>query len=466
MLSVFGCTILAVKNMKFFDSLKIALHNLLNNKSRTILTIVIVFVVSSLIMAMCLLGTNFISIQDKFNLAIFDQEGTDYYLYQKYTDDNNAMDTISDANTVINIAKDYPDIVDECYFTTDEKFYFDTSNSSSPENPEYYQGDLDVGFAQFSIPFSSKIGNITKGRIWTETDNGTNGIWINEKEIERSYNSGIDFSIGKKIVVNLQNYSGNENKIIPIEYTINGIFAPNEGDRYNYYMPDCITSAAYTSSKLSATNNNRMRYFKMSYLPVSGSYSYKDTENRMTELVDKVTEKIGVNRYPDGRTSPRFGSYFIDQMQISKIMGVIIMAVLVLLAFLILILSIGSVANTIMISVDKNRKFIGLMKAMGLNNGGVKRIVYIESIMTILIGVLIGTFILFIISPLMLQLLNVIFGSMFGSYGVSVPVIFTIPFYVPLITILAFIGMAILFSRGSLNRICKADVITVISEVA
>ena len=40
--------------MKFGDVFKIALHNLWHNKSRTVLTVIIVTIVSSLIMGHCL----------------------------------------------------------------------------------------------------------------------------------------------------------------------------------------------------------------------------------------------------------------------------------------------------------------------------------------------------------------------------------------------------------------------------
>lgn len=70
--------------MKFFDAFRIALHNLWQNKSRTILTIIIVLVVSALIMAMCLIGTNFISNNERMLKMMLDTDGSTYYISGTY----------------------------------------------------------------------------------------------------------------------------------------------------------------------------------------------------------------------------------------------------------------------------------------------------------------------------------------------------------------------------------------------
>ena len=142
------------------------------------------------------------------------------------------------------------------------------------------------------------------------------------------------------------------------------------------------------------------------------------------------------------------------------------MAVVIILGLLILILSVGSVANTIIISVDKNRKFIGLMKAMGLNQRGVKKIVTCESLVQIILGVLVGVAVLFLLQPVVFSLMESMFASMFAYYEVEFAVSVRIPFYLPMVTALLFFLFASLFSRGSLGKIARQDVISTISEVA
>ena len=70
--------------MKFGDVFKIALHNLWHNKSRTVLTVIIVTIVSSLIMALCLLGIAFIQNQTDVSKIVFETRGTTYSAESRY----------------------------------------------------------------------------------------------------------------------------------------------------------------------------------------------------------------------------------------------------------------------------------------------------------------------------------------------------------------------------------------------
>ena len=53
-------------------------------------------------------------------------------------------------------------------------------------------------------------------------------------------------------------------------------------------------------------------------------------------------------------------------------------------------MSVGSLANSVMISIDSSKKFIGLLKALGMKGKSLKLVVILESITLITVGVLLG----------------------------------------------------------------------------
>ena len=150
----------------------------------------------------------------------------------------------------------------------------------------------------------------------------------------------------------------------------------------------------------------------------------------------------------------------------SIITGYIVIAVAIFLGFVVLLLSIESVANTIMISVDKNRKFIGLLKALGLNQKGVKSLIKVEAFITILIGLVFGGLISFGTNGIMKLIVQSLIDQIFAYQDIDLIVKVTFNPLLPLLTFIIFYLFAILFSKGSLRKISSQDVIETISEVA
>lgn len=134
----------------------------------------------------------------------------------------------------------------------------------------------------------------------------------------------------------------------------------------------------------------------------------------------------------------------------------------VFICTMILVISIGSVANSIIISVDKNKRFLGVMMAVGLRTGGVKRIVQYEA----LIIIMLATGLAFGLLKLFQRYFMPVIDFLMSLPGFTDSSIVVLPFYIPLITIVGFIAMALLFARKSLTKIINMDVISVISEVA
>ncbi len=465
--------------MKFFDAFRIALHNLWQNKSRTILTIIIVIVVSALIMAMCLIGTNFISNNERMLKMMLDVDGTTFYLSGSYGPDGqydsyrNA--TLIQAAVARRTARVHPDAVDYIgyKFTSYSGDNDDRTvgiGSDALMNAAGREPTDAVLLTDFAFPMPPQVAGVTEGRGWNAADNDSYNIWLSTEVMLGFGRQGIDVAVGDTLPLTFTEYRMryNDREVVSTEtinYTVAGIFEKAESEYSWNASPDAyIAAAPIESSFAESAEDILISDLTAGFCRAPDAYDYDKAVSAFEAYLKDVNASIGPGYDWDGNETDLFGCDFLDESEMLRLMGLLIMGILLILAFLILLLSIGSVANTIVISVDKNRKFIGLMKAMGLKNKGVKSIVYKEALVTIFFGVALAVCLVLCLAGPMETLLDFIFGSM--AYGFEFSVRFTLSPWVPIGTAAAFFLMAILFSRGSLNRMGKADVITVISEVA
>jgi ABC-type antimicrobial peptide transport system permease subunit len=158
----------------------------------------------------------------------------------------------------------------------------------------------------------------------------------------------------------------------------------------------------------------------------------------------------------------------LEDLKMTGIIGVVVIGLAAFLCLVLILLSIGSLANTIMISVDKNKKFIGLLKALGLDEKDLKSTIKLESVTTILLGVVLAFLTIFAFSGFLSDLNTLIINSLFSNYvkEVDYVAVFSMPIYVPIIVLFFFIAFTLLFARGSMSKIAKTDPMAVISEVA
>jgi ABC-type lipoprotein release transport system permease subunit len=121
-----------------------------------------------------------------------------------------------------------------------------------------------------------------------------------------------------------------------------------------------------------------------------------------------------------------------------------------------------------MISVDKNKKFIGLLKALGLNEKDLKSTIKMESITTIVLGVMLAFGTVFLFKELIEGLNQLLLTSLFSNYlnEIEYTIVFSMPIYIPFIVLIFFVFFTLLFARGSMSKIAKTDPMAVISEVA
>lgn len=453
--------------MGFFDTFKMALHNLWHNKSRTILTVVIVFVVSSLIMAMCLLGTNLLENQDRANKVMFDKTGTEYRLQIKSQQKMGGIEQ-EEMQSIMELSREYKDVVD-CFAFTMEGLnivYPFEDNTNSYE--EMFM------FADTNFMLDDDF-YVSEGRIWNEADNETQGIWINEQIAKKYITNGVSCKVGETIDVGFiaQEQFNNNGSYEPfygsIPLKIMGVLSNTKETNRNKksFMPLGVLKSL--QENIPFTLKARPYDMSFKFAPEKGKYDFNSLYSRMQSYEKSVNTLIGPGKDSGGEGKvKRFNCDFLETMQMSVFIGLAIMGVIGILAFIILLLSIGSVANTIIISVDKNKKFIGLMRAMGLKQKGVGRMVRYEASIQILLGVGLATLLMLALSPVMLSVIESLMGGMFFMMldPSEFTVLYSLTFYIPIITFAAFVLMAILFSKGAIGKMGKADVMSIMSEVA
>ena len=161
----------------------------------------------------------------------------------------------------------------------------------------------------------------------------------------------------------------------------------------------------------------------------------------MSEIVNNLNERIEPSVY-NNKKKERFECDLVKNLKEVRIIGAVMIGAAVFMCFIILVISIGSVANSVIISVDKNKRFLGVMMAVGLRNKGVKRIVQFEALVIITAATGIAYGILLLIKKYFTYIIDFLMTMTGFKENIVV-----MPVYVPLITVMAFIVIALLFAR-------------------
>lgn len=437
--------------MKLFDRYKISLHNIKNNKSRSILTTLIVYVISLLIMVILCIGLSFSSnmtdVTKKYYEISDEAIETSYYNY----DGIQSLDSSVYAS-LAPVLEEHEEVISYA------KYEYDGNNEVLVQNHAYSVSEYieiiegnDVNKSQINtnkVLVSAEYANeyfISTGEVLKPGDTFDYSFNYNYRETENNWRS-----ISKNL-----------------ELEVVGIYKAKEVEKKEYYSSvvssstDIIIDAEY----LINTSPN------LSYRSIYYYYNMPKTNFNNTEIVEKLDSFVNDLRSVLPKTQDSYENtncYALQELKMTKTIGIVITAIAVFLCFVLILLSIGSLANTIMISVDKNKKFIGLLKALGLNEKDLKSTIKMESITTIFLGVVLSFLTIYLFKDMIGGLNTALINSAFSNYVVAVgyEAVFTIPVYVPFIVLVFFIFFTLLFARGSMSKIAKTDPMAVISEVA
>jgi ABC-type antimicrobial peptide transport system permease subunit len=465
--------------MKFLDTLKLSLHSVFNNKIRTLITIVIVFVVSLLIMVISIIGLSFYNSISAAYVNMYDINGAVFNLetYSNYREGSDSVwkpITAEEYNIVLEEFDKYPELVDNIQVDAgyiEPIYLFDYENKPAQEEANQIlmddfwgkYGDARMDNRAFSSwgdldIRSSGINYLKSGKLWTSDDNGANKIWVSESFITAAAGYGKYLSDGDWVVFAFITYNNETNEQImrTEKLKIGGILLDSALKEINQQSDIFLD----INTLFNIMDGNMDVYSLYIINEPRVAYNFNDEYKKMSEIVNNLNERIEPSVY-NNKKEERFECDLVKNLKEVRIIGAVMIGAAVFMCFIILVISIGSVANSVIISVDKNKRFLGVMMAVGLRNKGVKRIVQFEALVIITAATGIAYGILLLIKKYFTYIIDFLMTMTGFKENIVV-----MPVYVPLITVMAFIVMALLFARKSLLKIINMDVISVISEVA
>lgn len=442
--------------MKFFDRYKISLHNIKNNKSRSILTTIIVYIISLLIMVILCVGLSFSSntenIIRKYYQSATEPVNVRYNNYGWSEDSEGVLDKEVYLN-IVPLLEENKEIIEYSKYN-------------------YSMNDGNTIIQEHKFPITNGI-EVTEGTNVNKEHSNTNKVLVSSIYAQKYYEENNDvlkpgdtFNYTFNYSVRKDNHT-QENASKRLSLEVVGIYKIKEVDKKTSdsnlvsNSSNIIIDANYLMNKVDNLIFTEVNYY----------YNVTQTNFNSDELVDKLDSFVDSLKSILPRESKSYDSVYssaLSDLKMSKILGTAIIAVAVFLCLVLILLSIGSLANTIMISVDKNKKFIGLLKALGLNEKDLKSTIKMESITTIVLGVLLAFGTVFLFKGIIGGLNELLLTSIFANYlnSIEYSIIFSLPIYIPVIVLIFFIFFTLLFARGSMSKIAKTDPMAVISEVA
>ena len=456
--------------MRARDCCRIAFHTIKENQSRSILTVVISTFLSALIMGMMCLAVSFTKNGGEIiGKAFFPEEAVVSVNY------SNAMQT---------------NVMEQRYFQETEYPAFLEAVGSDPDMVQsiYYTTNIvsEITYTDPTYPVGPGL-RIVEGRNIAPSE-ARNEVIVSKEAYEKSF-------------------EGEE----PDPYTIGSVHKRSayvrdpwgwRSDQYGYPEFVIVGIFEYTGEKIVLNGNVSplsfgqvigdigiaftafpsraiVESFSAYHRPQGEVSDPEGTINRLNALADKcnavLPKRITVEyftgfgpterilHYGDSVSCPVYTQYASD-----KTMRTVVISAAALFALILLLMSVGSLANSAIISIDRSKKFFGLAKALGMRGRSLKSIVFIESAFLVSVGVLLGYLLLWAMFTPLTSLINLVVGSAYGTFVQSLKFVAAmyLPFYVCLGALAAFVGFTILFSHGALRAIVKADPVAVISEVS
>lgn len=454
--------------MRLPDRYLFSLHTIKENKSRSVLTTVISMFLSLLIMGLMCLAISFVNNGNNvLNEVYFNEQSIVSVTYENtYAHQANQevfrneqytkfKETVNNHQEVVSSIIYKTNVVEGGYIFTDNEYPI-TNGIEIVEGrnirPSSYANEVIVSQKKYrdSLLYGDpyKVGTTHTEAVRFEFTTATGVHLIRQEEVtfvivgifsptdEKYYFNGEDTSLVNE----------NVNFICDVKFILNAnnnIYVPSTELCFKSPSTDLDSKKIFSSLNSLATDlSNNMP--KKAVVTVLGRGEY---------LVDLV----------DGGKCLAYEQY----EQLNKFAYIFIGGG-AFVALILLLISVGSLANSVMISIDRSKKFLGLLKALGIRARALRNIVIFESITLISVGILVAYALLWVFNVPLNMINTALCNSMYGAFIEAsgyVPRIY-IPFYILLASIVLFVALTLLFARGSLRSISKTDPIAVISEVS
>lgn len=421
--------------MKFIDILKVSLRNMWNNKTRTLLVTLVLFVLSTLvtmILAFCIDMMDLVNYQTNTS-----EEPLDLTIcYENYS--SGPAKRLSEAEIENYKSKLYEPnahlFKGLLYFANNCDFFVHNGGYSSYTNVSF----VDIN----TNPYEGEDVLIA-GRLWNKEDLNKNYIWVSKQ-----YAIQNNVQVGDKVKIEIKEHSnGEELKFQNVEVEIVGILNKVKGTDWWSNYDFAIGSEHMKEWGLEPN------YMKME--------SSKLIQPNIFEIIKlkKVADEYNQFEYGKNTSGIHVFSYKAEEAKYTIITIVAVIGGGFFLSLIVILLSIGCVSNSIQITVEQNRKFFGVLKAVGLRDNTVKKIVRYQAVIMIIFAVAVA-------AGVSVGVLESVKPMIFKAFGVELSAVaFTLPAYVPFVVFLMLMLLLMLFTRKSLNKISKMDVVSVISEV-
>lgn len=280
---------------------------------------------------------------------------------------------------------------------------------------------------------NSELINLTGGELPDASLSGLNCVYLSE-----SYKTS--YSIGDSYYL-----SSDDGQI---ELTVCGFYKQNSLFGY-----DCFADVNYMFSvaqtKCDSLSVNYVKDENTDYNKAVSAY--------------KALEKAIKNSLPQG--SDRTYCAVVELVSENQAESLFFVGGAIIIAVVLLLLSVGSISNTMIISVDQNRKLSAIMRCIGVSEGDLYKIFICECAMTIIVGVALA-FITLVCLTVLLK--NLVFSLAKFIYGYSTAelsafVSYVFPFYIPILTAVFFIAFTALFSIKVFKAQMKKNPVEVLS---
>ena len=460
--------------MTFRDTYGITLHTMRGNKSRCVLTAVIAAFLSVLVMGM-------------LSLAISFSQNSKAILNQAYFSEG-AYVSVEWNNKRELLTPDQPTFTGEYYAPFREA----VDSYSDMVDLLTYKTNLSSAMDFIDPKYSETPGiNIIQGRQIAPSEKSNEAI-VSRAVYEKSLSSWpyAGLEIGTTHTISASYRIRGENKrestlSTTIEYVVVGIYEVTtdqnviingQKNAFNYqsYIGDiglvfalenkdvCVESALmYHRSKGEAQDPSAL-LGRLNGLNVVVNKALPQALS--VELFAAPGEPVErIERYHDGATCPAY-----EALMKNDAIRFIVLGSALVFAVILLAISIGSLVNSVIISIDGSKKFIGILKALGMRNRSLTLVIALEMITLIGVGVLIGYLLLFALLIPLHSLMGAVIGFAYSAY-MEILVFspsFSLPIYVFFGALAVFLLLTYIFSKGALHKAIKANPIEVINEVS
>lgn len=484
-------------SMKGSDLARICFHNIRHNTSRTLLTIVIVAVVSTLIMSVFTIGFNFANNITDAGIKLLESEGAYFTIGGTKTRVSDVPITLEERIEFDKIFQRYPTVADRKeYILFNTAHYSLQSISDIPtfrihynlpetmqtsveeylsEHPyNFYINEIDfteITVADLSCYSFGGKEQLVEGRLWTAQDNDKPFIWLSDKLVQSLQKEGTEIKTGDTVtfasLYRDTSLSDPETARL-LTCTVQGIYKMDSlvtSVKKPFYLNHLESQMIVGKNFLDVYQDKALLMdIYMEYSLPESDYNYNQIYKNMVDFNNEVNQLLPPYDGQFGEVQRAYCSH-IDFMEMAQFSKTLLISVFSALCMLILLLCVGSVVNAILISVDKNKKFFGLLKALGLLQKDLKIIVGLEVLLNVLLGVALSVAMILPLQQPMFSVIDSIFNRLFYQAPPNFVLTMVFPWWLPIVNAVIFAAIAVFDTLKNVKTFAEKNVISTISEV-